>query len=135
VDASAAQNTSYSYRAVAQDNWSPAPQVSADSNGAPVTTPRETVPPTAPSNLHIPNSGADWIVLAWNPSTDSGGSGLAGYYVYFTGSPDPISTLITQTSFAIDFNWWPDTDWSYFTGFDVSAVDNAGNFSQPGHWE
>jgi len=134
LDTSASQNTSYTYRAIAQDNWTPSPQVSVDSNSAAVTTPRETTPPTAPTGLNVPYGGDTWMTLAWHASTDSGGSGLSGYYLYFTGSPDPISALITDTLYVIDFNWWPGLDWSSFSGFDVRAVDNAGNSSQAGHW-
>lgn len=132
-DQSASQHTTYAYTVVARDNW---PQ-GVSSNTVTVTTPWETIPPSTPQNITMSAWGDTWSTLSWNPSTDTGGSGLAGYYVALTGDSTPISGLIpaSETSFDIDYTWWPDWNWEWFPGFEVYAVDNAGNFSLPGHWQ
>jgi hypothetical protein len=130
-DQSASQHTTYTYTVVARDNW---PQ-GTSSNSVSVTTPWENVPPSTPQNVHMPDWGDTWSVLSWTGSTDAGGSGLAGYYIGFTGYSPPFSELIpaSQTSFVIDYTQWPGETWEGFMGFDVYAVDNAGNLSLPGH--
>lgn len=132
TDTTASQHTTYTFTAVVQDSGAQ----TATSAGVSVTTPWENIPPSTPTNLDIPSWGDTWSWLTWSPSTDSGGSGLAGYYVGFIGTNEQFSGLIpvSETGFFIDFTWWPDWDWSYFAGFDVWAVDNAGNLSAPGHW-
>ena len=44
--------------------------------------PSETTAPTAPSSLTYSNLTSTSIHLSWGESTDSGGSGLAGYKIY-----------------------------------------------------
>jgi hypothetical protein len=103
------------------------------------TTLPDTTAPTAPTNFHLTSSGADWMDFAWNVSTDSGGSGLAGYKVYFLGEdsfsswesllsgPNPV----TSASYSVDTTGWT---WEYYVGFRVYAVDGAGNLSLPTDW-
>jgi hypothetical protein len=87
------------------------------------TTP-DTSPPSAPQNLSAaPNSAA--ISLRWNASTDSGGSGLAGYRVFRNGNSTPLATA-SGTSYS-DTTVAPNTSYTYST----TAVDNAGNESMP----
>ena len=93
------------------------------SSGGGGTTP-DTAAPTPPQNLNAaPTSAA--ISLNWNPSTDSGGSGLAGYRVFRNGSSTPLATA-SATSYA-DTTVSPNTSYTYQT----TAVDNAGNESMP----
>jgi hypothetical protein len=93
------------------------------SSGGGGTTP-DTAPPTTPQNLSAaPNSAA--ISLSWNPSTDSGGSGLAGYRVFRNGTSTPLATA-SATSYS-DTTVSPNTSYTYQT----TAVDNAGNESMP----
>jgi len=61
------------------------------------------------------------IQLNWNASTDSGGSGLAGYRVYRNGS---LAASPTTNSF-LDTGLTANTSYSYT----VAALDNAGNVS------
>src|SRR5439155_6229578 len=46
------------------------------------TTPRDTVAPSVPTALSASAPSCSQINLAWNPSTDSGGSGRRGHNVY-----------------------------------------------------
>ena len=74
--------TNYSYRVKAVDA---ATNVSVNySNVANATTqaaPPDTIPPTDPTGLTATAVSSSQINLAWTASTDSGGSGLAGYRV------------------------------------------------------
>ena len=74
--------TNYSYRVKAVDA---ANNVSVNySNVANATTqaaPPDTIPPTDPTGLTATAVSSSQINLAWTASTDSGGSGLAGYHV------------------------------------------------------
>jgi hypothetical protein len=130
-DHNANQHTTYTYTVVARDSF----LQGSSSNSVTVTTPWEALPPSAPLNLDMPVWGDTWSVLTWSPSTDTGGSGLAGYYVAFPGD-SPFSGLIpaSETSLVIDYTQWPDINWEWFYGFYVYAVDHAGNLSPPGRW-
>lgn len=57
---------------------SPAPGV-----GSPA--PSDTTPPSVPVSLQGSIDASGYVVLAWSPSTDQGGAGLVGYYVYRDG--------------------------------------------------
>ena len=74
--------TNYSYRVKAVDA---ATNVSVNySNVANATTqaaPPDTIRPTDPTGLTATAVSSSQINLAWTASTDSGGSGLAGYHV------------------------------------------------------
>ena len=70
------------------------------------------------------------VGLSWTGSTDSGGSGLAGYRVYrsttsassgFVVIASPISTSYTDTGLRSGRTYW------YY----VVAYDGAGNTSSP----
>ena len=80
----------------------------------------DTTPPSAPANLAHSTSG-NVITLNWGASSDTGGSGLAGYNVYRGGSL--IATLGAVLSYQ---DTQPVTATvSYF----VRARDGAGNLS------
>jgi fibronectin type 3 domain-containing protein len=115
-------NTTYSYTVQAVDG---ANNTSANSNTATVTTPAvaDTTPPTTPTNLTGSAAGANQVNLAWNASTDTGGSGLAGYNVYRNGTK-LNSSLVTTTSYG-DGTVSGNSTYSYT----VQAVDGAGNLS------
>jgi hypothetical protein len=81
----------------------------------------DTTPPTTPGTLSYTVSGTT-INLSWGASTDSGGSGLAGYDLFRNGNL-AASTNATTTTFA---DTQPATATvSYF----VRARDGAGNLS------
>jgi len=94
------------------------PLVTTASGG---TTP-DTAPPTTPQNLSAAATSAA-ISLSWNPSTDSGGSGLAGYRIFRNGSTAPLATA-GGTSYS-DTTVVQGANYSYT----VRAFDAAGNLS------
>jgi YD repeat-containing protein len=106
-------STSYSYKVSAYDA---VPNNSAQSTAANVTTP-DTIAPSIPSGLTATTISSTRINLAWNVSTDTGGSGLAGYRIYRNGLQ--INTSATN-SFA-DTTLSPATVYTY----KVAAYDNA----------
>jgi mannan endo-1,4-beta-mannosidase len=87
--------------------------------------PTDTTPPTTPgtpSALNVSSSGA---ALSWSASTDSGGSGLAGYNVYREqGATDPQLGQSTTNSLVLS-NLTPNTTYQVY----VRARDGAGNLS------
>jgi endo-1,4-beta-xylanase len=87
------------------------------------TTP-DTTPPTAPGTPAASNVTANSAALTWSASTDSGGSGLAGYNVYrdtgtLLGQSTTNSTTLTGLT--------PNTGYQVY----VRARDGAGNLSTP----
>jgi chitodextrinase len=101
--------------------------LSANSSPASATTQSppapDTTPPSVPQNVHATAVGATRVDLTWSASTDTGGSGLAGYRVYRDGSATPIAT-VTTTSYS-NTNLAANTSYSY----QVRAYDNNGNES------
>ncbi|MEH1028834.1 CARDB domain-containing protein [Micromonospora profundi] len=80
----------------------------------------DTTAPSVPGTLSQSTSGST-VTLTWGASTDSGGSGLAGYNVYRDGSL--IATLGTVLTYQ-------DTQPSTATvSYHVRARDGAGNLS------
>ena len=85
-----------------------------------VTTP-DTIAPSTPTSLSAVAAGPSQINLSWGASTDTGGSGLAGYKIY--RGPSFINTT-TSTSYS-DTGLASTTLYSYT----VYAYDNANNNS------
>jgi chitodextrinase len=81
----------------------------------------EKIAPSVPTGLMATAASCSQVNLAWNASTDSGGSGLAGYRVYRN------NTFLKQvaTTSTSDTGLAGSTIYSY----QVSAIDNAGNES------
>ena len=77
--------------------------------------------PTAPAGLTATAVSPSQINLAWSASTDSGGSGLAGYIVYRGGAEIGRTTVTSYSNNGLAAN----TAYSYT----VKAYDNAGNVS------
>jgi serine protease AprX len=114
--------TSYHYRIVAYN-------AAGDSPASAVVTARtlgDTAAPTTPTNLKATN-GKLKVSLTWTASTDSGGSGLAGYKIFrsttSTGTFTQIGTS-TTASFVDTAVAKGKTYWYY-----VQAYDKAGNHS------
>jgi fibronectin type 3 domain-containing protein len=122
TDTSLTANTSYSYVVQAVDG---AGNVSANSSGANVTTPSapDTTAPSTPAGLAANAVNSNQVNLSWSASTDSGGSGLAGYNIYRNGSKIN-SSPVASTSYG-DGTVSVSTAYSYT----VEAVDGAGNVS------
>jgi YD repeat-containing protein len=108
-------STTYSYQVAAYDA---VPNVSAASSAINVTTP-DTIAPSTPTSLSATGMGPSQINLSWGASTDTGGSGLAGYRVYRNGShiASPSTNSYSDTGLATS------TSYSYT----VAAYDNATN--------
>jgi chitodextrinase len=123
-DTGLASSTLYSYTVRAVDG---AGNLSANSNSASATTQAppapDTTPPSVPQSVAATAVGATRIDLTWNASTDTGGSGLAGYRIFRDGSTTPLATVAT-TSYS-NTNLTANTSYSY----QVRAYDNAGNES------
>jgi YD repeat-containing protein len=121
-DQSVGANTPYTYYVSSVDSWG---NESALSSPASATTPPgpDLIPPTVPGNLQGSAVSGTWINLTWTASTDSGGSGLAGYEIFRNNGGSPIGTS-TVASYA-DQTVTPATTYLYT----VRAYDGAGNRS------
>jgi hypothetical protein len=89
----------------------------------------DTTPPTVPTGLTIGTRTGSTIAMSWNPSTDSGGSGLKGYTIQQSLTQNGIYTavgtaLAPTTSFIA-----PNLSYSTTYWFKVLAFDNTGNNS------
>ena len=87
--------------------------------------PSDQTAPSAPTSLSYSNETATSVQLSWTGSTDTGGSGLAGYKIY--RGPVPVGTT-TSTSYT-DEGLVPSTAYSYT----VRAFDNDQNHSAAGN--
>src|SRR5207342_1909318 len=109
--------STHAYRVRAVDN---AGNVSPDSNAASATTGNEVTAPSTPTGLTATAVSSTQINLAWNASTDTGGSGLAGYRVFRDSNPTPLVTVVA-TNYT-DNSVAAATQYSYV----VRAFDGAG---------
>jgi chitodextrinase len=116
-DATVVGSTTYSYTVAAYDA---VPNVSAQSQAKQISTP-DITPPSKPTGLTAVAASPTKINLSWNASTDTGGSGLAGYKVYRAGSQIGTTAVPSYS----DTGRTPSTNYSYT----VAAYDNATNTS------
>jgi GH18 family chitinase len=93
----------------------------------PPPTGNDTTAPTAPTALAGRSSGTGSVSLSWTPSTDTGGSGLAGYDVYRSSQAGgPFTRIASPTSNSFtDSGLTSRQAYSYY----VKARDGAGNTS------
>ncbi len=121
TDTGLAAHTNYTYTVTAVDTSG---NLSSPSSSVQVQTPtsQDTIAPTAPTKLEAAPSTDTQIDLSWGASTDSGGSGIAGYKIY-RNSKEVFTT--SDTSYG-DTNLSASTTYSYT----VKAFDGAGNLSQ-----
>lgn len=85
----------------------------------------DTTPPTTPGTPTASNITSNSATLSWSASTDSGGSGLAGYNVYREqGSTDTLLGQTSTNSITLT-GLTPDTEYQVY----VRARDGAGNLS------
>ncbi|WP_084959628.1 GH12 family glycosyl hydrolase domain-containing protein [Thermoactinospora rubra] len=88
----------------------------------------DTTPPSTPTGLRASDVTATGATLSWNASTDTGGSGLAGYEILrATGSGAFTQVGTSTTTSFTDSGLTPATTYRY----QVRARDGAGNRSQP----
>jgi chitinase len=88
------------------------------------TTP-DTTPPTTPTNLTSPSKTSNTIDLSWGASTDTGGSGLAGYNIYRNGAGTPTAQTTGTATTYTDTGLQANTTYTYV----VRARDGATNIS------
>ena len=119
-DTGRSAQTTYSYRVSAVDN---AGNQSAQgtASGATTSSCSDTTPPSMPMGVFATAASSSQINLSWIPSTDTGGSGLAGYNVYRGGVLIGGTTLASYSNTGLTAN----TQYCYT----VKAYDNAGNVS------
>jgi parallel beta-helix repeat protein len=117
-DTAVVPSTTYSYTV---DAFDAAGNHSDQSTPASATTPADTTPPSAPSQLHTTAVGSGEVDLAWTGSNDN--VGIDHYDVRRDGVS--VGTA-TTTSFA-DTSVQPSSTYSYT----VVAYDTAGNPSGP----
>jgi chitodextrinase len=112
-------STTYFYRVCAYN----ASGNSAFSSVTSATTPAlvDTTAPSIPSGAVATATSTSQVAVTWAASTDSGGSGLAGYQVYRNGT---LVTTTTATSYT-DSGLSAATSYCYT----IVAYDNAGNSS------
>ena len=55
----------------------------------------DTTAPSVPQNLRTTSVSTSNVALAWDASTDTGGSGVSGYRVFRNGSSTPVGTTNT----------------------------------------
>ncbi len=119
-DTAVSGTATYSYAVASYDG---AGNESVTSAPISVTTP-DTLAPTAPTITSSSLTGANTVSLAWSASTDSGGSGLAGYRVY-RSCPGGVIATTTSLSHVDTTAGPPGATCSY----SITAYDNATNES------
>jgi hypothetical protein len=92
------------------------------------TVPADTTPPSAPSALSA-SGGKRKIVLKWGPSTDTGGSGLAGYEIHRATSVNGTYSIIATTAGTSYTDGGVPRGRTYW--YYIKAYDGAGNRSSP----
>jgi len=119
ADAGLTASTTYNYRVRAY-NAGGNSGYSATASAA-TQAPPDTTPPSVPSGVTVTANSASQITVKWNVSTDTGGSGLAGYQVYRDG------TMVMTTTGAsyVDTGLASSAQHCY----SIVAYDNAGNNS------
>jgi fibronectin type 3 domain-containing protein len=114
----------YRVRALGKGN-----SVSGYSNTASAMT-GDTTAPSVPTGLAGVAANCGQVILGWNASTDTGGSGLGGYNVYvWQNGTWTFVDLVTTTSASLS-GLAASTTYYYA----VAAVDNAGNVSALSGW-
>ncbi|TDD49070.1 beta-1 4-xylanase [Nonomuraea terrae] len=107
------------------ENYQPKPSYTAVHDALAGGTSTDTTPPTAPGAPSAGNVTSNSAALTWTASTDSGGSGLAGYDVYREqGATDTLlgqgaANSVTLTGLT------PNVQYQVY----VRARDGAGNLS------
>ncbi len=128
TDGTPAGSSTYSYKVSAIDNAGN--ESSQSANAASATTPAcpDTIAPGVPQNVHATPNSCSSVSVTWSAVTDTGGSGLRGYYVWRDSTRlTPAGAPLTGTSYT-DTAASPSSDPVYR----VSAIDNAGNESAQG---
>ena len=112
-------STTYYYRLRAYNQYGYS-AYSDITTGQTTSTP-DVTPPSVPGGLNSVAASISQINLSWDPSTDTGGSGVAGYHVYQDGTQIANVSTINYSATGLT----PSTLYC----FTVAAYDNAGNDS------
>lgn len=120
VDIGLTESTTYSYTIRAYDYAGNLSPMSGPASATTTVCP-DTEVPTIPTGVAAAAVSSTQINLNWQPASDSGGAGLAGYLIY--SGPSYVGES-SSTSFAAR-NLTPNTDYC----FTVVAYDWAGNSS------
>ncbi|HUC86818.1 MAG TPA: fibronectin type III domain-containing protein, partial [Candidatus Saccharimonadales bacterium] len=122
VDVNLTPGTAYTYKVSAYDK---AANGSAASAAITVKT-KALAAPTAPRDLHSTAVTKSAISLAWDASTDTGGSGMAGYHVYRNGTliASPTGTTYKNSGLKASTTYTY-TVKAYDRTGDVSAASNT----------
>jgi chitodextrinase len=121
TDTGLVQGATHSYQVTAFDA---AGNESAKSTAVNGTVP-DTTPPIVPTGLAAQATAYNAVKLTWNATTDTGGSGLAGYRIYRNGSSTMLASVAAGTLTYTDSTVSGSTTYTYT----VSAYDGAGNES------
>jgi YD repeat-containing protein len=97
----------------------------AAGNRLAVNTAVDITAPGAPSALAATAPTSTTVNLSWTGSTDTGGSGLAGYKIYRNGSTTALGTTVGAGTTYADNTTTGTTAYTYV----VKAYDGAGNIS------
>lgn len=81
----------------------------------------DMTPPTSPPLLHLNTLSSTSVNIGWSASTDTGGSGVAGYRVYRNGAQIGTTASLTY----VDATVVAGTTYNY----SVAAYDSRGNVS------
>jgi len=112
-------STTYFYRVCAYNGSGNSVYSSVTSASTPAAP--DTTAPSVPAGVVASATSTSQVSVSWNVSTDSGGSGLAGYHVYRDG------TLVTTTTTTVFADGGLSTASLYC--YTIVAYDNAGNNS------
>lgn len=121
-------STAYTFTIVAVDVAGNRSSASNSVNPTTSSSSGDTTAPTAPSNLRgIPTTRQSTykVRLDWDAATDAGGSGVAGYRVYYNDTLISGETPITTRYYEVS----TETANTTYTPVRVKAVDGAGNAS------
>jgi endoglucanase len=132
VDSGLSPGTSYSYYLEAYDTSSPV-NVSAASTTLAAST-QALILPSVPTGLTRTGASAYTILLSWTASTDSGGPGVGGYYLFRNGTK--IATIAAPTTTYIDTGLTISTTYSYYLeSYDTANPANVSAASSTSNYE
>ena len=121
-------NTSYTYTVVAFDN---AQNYSSPSVPVTFSTPPDETGPTVPI-LSVSNVTASAAILSWSASTDTGGSGVAGYKLYRGAAL--IATVNAATTTFTDSTLQPHTIYTYTRSLRLTTRKTIRVRARPSHF-
>jgi len=127
-DSGLQESTAYTYFVRALDNSGNRSNLSSGLTVTTAGTTSDTTAPTTPSGVQGSVTSDTSVHLSWNASSDSGGSGLAGYQLFRNdyGSYTTVLAFITAPTQTFDnAGLTPGTQYRYR----IKAVDGAGNLS------